>query len=159
MDTMFRLTMSPLELLVRGTVMYWFLLLIFRFVLRRDTGSAGVPDILFVVLLGDAAQNGMIGEGTTVADAGLLIAILTAWNYCLDWLGYHVALIGKLNDPPPLCLIRNGRILHRNLRREHITRDELDAALRGANVAHPSQVRAMYLEANGDFGILKRKKE
>jgi hypothetical protein len=29
---------SPLELMLRGTMMYWFLLLVFRFILRRDPG-------------------------------------------------------------------------------------------------------------------------
>lgn len=52
-------SMSPWEILVRGSLMYWFLFLIFRFVLRRNAGSAGITDILFVVLLGDAAQNAM----------------------------------------------------------------------------------------------------
>lgn len=157
MHDAFHFTMSPLELLVRGSVMYWFLLLIFRFLLRRDAGSAGMADILFVVLLGDAAQNGMIGDGTSIADAACLIAILTAWNYLLDWLGFHVPLVGRFNDPPAICLIRDGQVLHRNLRREHITRRELQAALREQGLESPREVRKMYLESNGSFGVIKAK--
>ena len=71
-------SMPPLEILVRGTIMYWCLFLLLRFLLRRDTGSAGISGILFVVLLGDAAQNAMIGNGHTVVDGGLLIATLAA---------------------------------------------------------------------------------
>jgi uncharacterized membrane protein YcaP (DUF421 family) len=63
----FAFTMPPLQLVLRGTLMFWFLFLIFRFILRRDVGSVGVSDFLFVVILGDAAQNAMIGEGTSVA--------------------------------------------------------------------------------------------
>ena len=58
----FSFTVSPLELMLRGTLMYWFLFIVFRFILRRDVGSLGISDFLFVVILGDAAQNGMIGE-------------------------------------------------------------------------------------------------
>ena len=64
-------SMSPLEILIRGTIMYWCLFLLLRFLLRRDTGSAGISGILFVVLLGDAAQNAMIGNGNTVADGAM----------------------------------------------------------------------------------------
>ena len=39
------------EIVLRGTILYWFLFVMLRFILHRDTGSAGVPDILFVVLL------------------------------------------------------------------------------------------------------------
>jgi uncharacterized membrane protein YcaP (DUF421 family) len=47
---------------LRGTVVYWFLLLVFRFVLRRDIGSMGVADLLFAVLVADASSNAMQGE-------------------------------------------------------------------------------------------------
>ncbi len=85
-------SMSPLEILIRGSLMYWFLFVIFRFVLRRNAGSAGITDILFVVLLGDAAQNAMIGNGQTVADGATLIATLVGWNYLLDYLGCRYTL-------------------------------------------------------------------
>ena len=42
----FGLTVSPLELVVRGTAMYLFLFLIFRVVVRRRIGAVGMADIL-----------------------------------------------------------------------------------------------------------------
>ena len=74
---LFTYSMSPLELVVRGSLVYWFLFAIFRFILRRDVGSMGVGDFLFVVLLGDAAQNGMIGDATSTSDAVVLILTLS----------------------------------------------------------------------------------
>jgi len=152
-----RLTMSPAELLVRGTLMYWFLFLVLRFVLRRDTGNAGISDILFVVLLGDAAQNGMIGEGETVGDAVLLIAVLVVWNYALDFLGYHVRFFEWLTDPPPICIIRDGRLLRRNMRREHLTDTEIEAKLRGEGIDDVRKVKRMFLESDGSFSVLRRR--
>lgn len=66
-------TVSPLELMLRGTLMYGFLFIVVRFVLRRDVGSLGISDFLFVVILGDAAQNGMIGRATSATDGMSLI--------------------------------------------------------------------------------------
>jgi len=148
-------SMSPLEIIARGTLMYWFLFLLLRFVLRRDTSSAGISGILFVVLLGDAAQNAMIGHGNTVADGAALICTLAAWNYLLDFLGYRFALIGKLTDPPPLLLVKHGRLVHRNLRREHITRDEVESELRIKGIEGLEGIKAMYLEGDGSFSVLK----
>ena len=152
------LTVSPLELLVRGTLMYWFLFLIFRFVLRRDMGSAGLSDILFIVLLGDAAQNGMIGEGVTVADCVTLIAVLVGWNYLLNYLAYHFRAVEWLTDPPPICLVRNGRKIRAALRREHLTDVEIESKLRAEGIEHLSDVKRMYLEPGGDFTVLRRRK-
>jgi len=149
-------SMSPWEILVRGSLMYWFLFVIFRFVLRRNAGSAGITDILFVVLLGDAAQNAMIGNGQTVADGAMLIATLVAWNYLLDYLGSRFELISRLTDAPPVLLVRHGRLQGRNMRRENITEKEIRAQLRMAQVERLDQVKTMYLEGDGSFSVLKK---
>jgi len=54
LSDLFAFHVSPVELIVRGTLMYWFLFLIFRFVLRRDAGAVGIADMLLVVLVADA---------------------------------------------------------------------------------------------------------
>ena len=147
-------SMSPLEILIRGTIMYWFLFLLLRFLLRRDTGSAGISGILFVVLLGDAAQNAMIGTGNTVADGAMLIATLAAWNYLLDWLGAHFPLASRLTDPPAILLVRDGNVIGRNMRREHITLDEVESQLRKKGLERLDQVKRMYLENDGGFSVI-----
>jgi uncharacterized membrane protein YcaP (DUF421 family) len=157
MSDFFHLTMPAQELLVRGTLMYWFLFLIFRFLLRRAAGSAAVPDLLFVVLLGDAAQNGMIGDGHSLADSALLIAVLASWNFALDWLGYRIPAVALLNDPPSLDLVRNGKLVERNLRRENITLEEVHEAMRDHGVESLAKVRRLVLEPNGDFSLIKKR--
>lgn len=150
-------TAPIVEIIVRGTVLYWFLFLVLRFVLRRDTGSAGISDILFIVLLGDAAQNGMIGQHDGVVDALTLIGTLVAWNYLLDYLAFRFAPFRWLIDPPPICLIRNGRLVRAAMRSEHLTNDEVLAKLRDAGIDRVSDARAMYLESDGSFSVLKRR--
>ncbi len=150
--------MSPVELVIRGTLIYWFVFLIFRFVLRRDTASAGISDILFVVLVADASQNGMIGEGTTVSDSLTVIGTLVFWNYLLDYLAYHLKAFSWLVDPPALLLVRNGRKIRRNMRREHLTDDEIESKLRSKGIADIAEVRRMLLEPDGTFSVIKRRK-
>ena len=62
LSELFGLSVSPLELVVRGTAMYWFLFVLFRVVLRRDTGSLAIADVLLLVIIADAAQNAMSGS-------------------------------------------------------------------------------------------------
>ncbi len=59
MRELFSFTMNPLELVARGTMMYLGLVLVLRFVLRRDVGSMSMADVLFIVLIADASQNAM----------------------------------------------------------------------------------------------------
>ncbi len=82
-----RLEQPIWEMVLRGSVIYWFLLLVFRFVLRRVAGSLGMADLLFVVLIADASSNAMQGEYKTIGDGLVLLATLIGWNFLLDWLG------------------------------------------------------------------------
>ena len=145
---------SPLELVLRGTLMYWFLLLIFRFVLRRDAGALSVADILFVVIIADASQNAMSGSYDTVGEGFILVGTLVFWNYALDWASYRWRLIRKLTDPAPVLLVKAGRMMMRNLRKEFLTREDLEAQLRQAGIEDVRRVRAAYLEGDGKLSVL-----
>jgi uncharacterized membrane protein YcaP (DUF421 family) len=151
---LFRFHVSPLELIVRGTLIYWFLFFLFRFVLRRDAGAIGVADILLVVLVADASQNGMSGSYETVAEGFVLVATLIGWNYFFDWAGYHFPAFRRFSEGPPVLLIDRGRIMARNLRKELVTREELDAQLRKRGVTDLTSVRAAYMESDGELSVL-----
>jgi len=145
---------TPLELVFRGSVMYWFLFLLFRFVLRRDMGSLGVADVLFIVIVADAAQNGMAGTYDTVAEGLVLVSTLAAWNYVLDWGSYRFEFVRRLTEPRPLPVIKRGRILRRNLRQEFLTPDDVWEQLREKGIDDISTVRLAYMEGDGNFSVI-----
>ncbi|WP_418119392.1 DUF421 domain-containing protein [Variovorax sp. 350MFTsu5.1] len=147
------------HMVVRGTVVYWFLLLVFRFVLRRDIGSMGVADLLFVVLVADASSNAMQGEYKSIDDGFVLLATLVAWNFALDWLSFHFEPVARFLEPRPEVLIRNGRLNRRALRREMIRTDELLGKLREQGVADFSEVRVARLESDGTLSVFKKEKK
>ncbi|MDT4864814.1 DUF421 domain-containing protein [Cupriavidus necator] len=151
------LTLSPLEIIVRGTLMYWVLFLLFRFVVRRDIGSLGIADLLLVVIVADAAQNGMAGNGESVADAVLLVVTLIAWNRLIDLLAYHSPAFQRFAEPRKVLLVRNGTKLRENMRRESITDEELEAKYRQEGLESIDEVKALYLEADGKVSVVKKK--
>lgn len=156
LSELFSLNTAPLELFVRGTAIYWALLLTFRFILRRDLGSLTVSDVLFIVIVADAAQNGLSGSYDTVGEALVLVATLAGWNYLLDYAGYRVAWVRRLLEPPPLLLVRDGKVIARNLRREFLTLDDLRSQLREAGIDSLDKVRAAYMESDGKFSVIER---
>ena len=99
---LFELSVHPGELILRGTLMYWFLFLLLRFVTRRDIGSVGVADILLLVLIADASQNGMAGGYTSVTDGFILVATIAGWNWLLDWAAFRFLSVRRLVESRPL---------------------------------------------------------
>jgi uncharacterized membrane protein YcaP (DUF421 family) len=152
----FGLSVSPWELIIRGTAMYLFLFLLFRVVIRRRIGAVGMADILILVIIADAAQNGMSGEYRSVTDGVILIGTIIGWNMLIDWLNYRVPALQHWLEAPPLLLIDNGRILYRHLRHEFVTEQELESKLREHGVDNVGDVAKAYMESDGKISVIKR---
>ena len=147
-------TGSLLELVVRGSLMYLLILAGFR-LFRRDAGSLSVSDLLVVVLIADAAQNGMAGEYKSLTEGAVIVATIFAWNYVLDWLAYRSRFVYWLLHPPSLLLIRNGQIQFRNLRSQLITKDDLLEQLREQGVESVARVKTCFLEGDGRMSVIR----
>jgi uncharacterized membrane protein YcaP (DUF421 family) len=156
-NELFSFSVPVLELVIRGTAIYWFLFFVFRFVIRRDVGAVGIADILILVMVADAAQNAMAGEYTSISDGIVLVSTLIAWNVLLDWLSYHHSAFRRFAHPSALCLVRDGRMLRRNMRKEWITDDELWTKLREEGVESLQQVKHVFMESDGEISVVKRK--
>ena len=144
-----------LEIILRGTVVYFFILIVFRF-LRRGAGAIGISDLLVVVLIADAAQNAMSADYTSVGDGLILVGTIVGWDYLLDWLGFRFSVIGKLLRPPAVLLVKDGRIQKRNLRHEMISQDELLGELREQGVDEIQDVKECYMESDGHISVVKK---
>ncbi|WP_458232790.1 DUF421 domain-containing protein [Roseateles sp. P5_E8] len=150
-----RFDVSPLELLLRGSAMYWFLFLLFRFVLRRDTGSIAIADILLLVLIADASQNAMAGGYTTLAEGAVLVATLAGWNWLLDWASYRFKAVRRFVEPPPVVLVRHGHLMRRAMRSELVTVPELMASLRAHGVDKLAEVKIARMEPDGGISVIR----
>ena len=145
---------SVIELAVRASIMYLLILTGFR-VFRRDAGSLSVSDLLVVVLIADAAQNGMAGEYQSITEGVVIVATIFAWNFGLDWLAYRSRVAYWLLHPPPLVLIKSGQIHWRNLRSQFMTREDLFQQLREQGVDDVRRVKQCYLESDGRMSVIR----
>ena len=118
-------THSVLEMFVRGSIMYLVIFALLRFVLKRQTGGLTTPDILLLVLLADAAQNGMANEYRSVPEGIVVVCTIIFWNLAIDWLTFHFPTMERLLRPAPLLLIKDGQVLRKHMRQELITMGEL----------------------------------
>jgi uncharacterized membrane protein YcaP (DUF421 family) len=154
---LFTLSAPLLELVVRGTVMYWFLFLVFRVFARRDNGSLAIADIVVLVVIASAARNGLAGDYYTVLDGMVTIGTIVGWNVVVDWAAFHSRTLERWLEPPKLLLVRNGRIQHRNLRREFMTEEQLKSKLREHGIERTADVRRAWLESSGSVTVIKRR--
>lgn len=154
-DSIFVPTLPVAEIVLRGTMVYLGLFFMLR-VLRREAGDIGISDLLVVVLIADASQNAMASEYQSITEGLILVATIAFWDYFLDWLGYRFAAVERLLRPAPLLLIKNGRMLKQNMKRELIREEELMGQLREQGISELQGVKRCYLEGDGHVSVIKR---
>jgi uncharacterized membrane protein YcaP (DUF421 family) len=153
---LFALRTPLVEILARGTVTYLALFAMLRFLLKRESGTTGVTDLLVIVLIADAAQNAMAGQYTTITDGVLLVAVIIGWSFLLDFIAYYVPAAARIIRPRPLLLVRDGQIIERNMRRELVTEAELRSLLREQGIDNLTRVREARMEPDGQISVITR---
>lgn len=152
-------THSILEMIVRGTCGYLALFLILRFIMKRQSSTIGIADILVIVVIADAAQNSFAKEYTSLTEGIVLVLTIVFWDTVLNWLSYRFRIFERLLASEPLPLIVRGKLHRRNMRREFITEDELRSHLRQEGLRDFHEVEMACLEANGEISVVKRDRD
>ncbi|MBF2029965.1 MAG: DUF421 domain-containing protein [Oscillatoriales cyanobacterium C42_A2020_001] len=142
------------EIIVRGTIMYFVLFILLRIVQKRQAGAIGITDLLVIVLLADAAQNGIAGGYESVTEAVVLVGTIIFWNHSFNWLGYRFPQFQRFIYPPSIPLIKNGKMLRQNMKRELITKDELMSQLRQQGISDMSEVQEAHIESDGNISVI-----
>ncbi len=135
--------------------MYLSLFLILRFLMLRQSSTIGIADILVIVVIADAAQNGFAKEYKSITEGIILVLTIVFWDVFLNWLSYRFKIFERLLAPAPIALIDNGRMNRRNMRKEFITEDELRSQMRQQGVSDFAEIKRACLEANGEISVVK----
>jgi len=138
-----------LEIFLRGTIIYLFLFFTLRLVMKRESAGVGISDVLVIVLIADAVQNGMAGEYTTVPDALMLAITIIGWDYVLSYLAFHVDSLRPIIRPERLLLIRAGKVLSESARKELLTLQEIQGQLHQQGIHRIEDVAEAWVESDG----------
>lgn len=153
-ETIFIPSKPVIEIILRGSIMYLGLFIMLRVVLKREAGSVGITDLLVLVLIADAAQNALADDYRSIPEGLILVGTIIFWSYILNWLGYRYPMLQRFVHPPPLVLVKDGKLIHRNMRKEFITQDELEGQLRLQGFEDFSQVKMACMEGDGRISIV-----
>jgi uncharacterized membrane protein YcaP (DUF421 family) len=146
---LFDLQLSVGDKILRALLIYVFLVAALRLVGKRELGQANTLDLVVLLLVANAVQNGIIGNDNTVTGAVIGAATLFAVNEVFTRAAYGSSLVSRLLEGNPTTLIRDGKPVPKVLRREGISLPELRAVARRQGFADLGEVHTAILETNG----------
>lgn len=139
---------------LRGTIVYLTLFALLRFVPNRMSGVVSTTDLLMIVLIANAAQNALTDDYKSITDGIGVVGTIVFWSFSLNWLGHRFPRFQRLLRPQPLPLVKGGQLLRHNMRRELITEDELMTQIREQGIADLADVKAAFMEADGQISVI-----
>jgi uncharacterized membrane protein YcaP (DUF421 family) len=153
---MWNLSLPWWEFVLRGVIVYIFLLIILRITGKRQTGQLAPFDLVLLLVLSNAVQNAMNGGDNTVLGGIISATTLIALHYAVAFMTYKSKKLEAWIEGTPRILIHDGVLNDDVMRSELLTRHELAAALRAAGCAEIEHVRVAILENNGQITISLR---
>ena len=150
------LDVSALEKVVRAILVYGFLVIAIRVVGRRELGQTNTLDLVVLLLIANAVQNGIIGNDISVTGAFLGAAALMIVNEAVNRTAYFLPWTEGVLEGDPTYLVRNGKPDTNELFRSAISLPELRAIARRQGFTGLDEVRTAILETNGAVSMFSK---
>ena len=145
-----------MDLVIRATVGFFFVLFITRVVGRRELSSLEPFDLILLVMLGDLVQQGITQNDFSVTGMMLVGGTVALLTVLVSYTSFKFPLMRPLLEGEPVIVVQDGEPLMRNLGRNRITLEELAAAARLQGIAQIADVRWAVLETSGNISFIEK---
>src|SRR3954452_6538040 len=143
-----------MDLVLRAAVVFVFVFLITRVVGRRELSSLEPFDLILLIVVGDLVQQGVTQSDYSVTGALTMIATFAALTVLTGYMSFRFRRLRQVLDGEPIVVVLDGTVLEGNLKRERMTREELDIAARGEGHASVEDLRLAVLETGGQISCI-----
>lgn len=144
------------EFVLRGAVVYIFLLVLLRLTGKRQIGQLATFDLVLLLVLSNAVQNSMIGGDSSLVGGLVSAFTLVGLNFLVGLATSRSKRIEAFIEGRPEVLVHNGRLYPDVLMHAQLTRHELEIAMRAAGCDSIEDVHVAILENNGLISVLPK---
>jgi uncharacterized membrane protein YcaP (DUF421 family) len=145
-----------MDIVLRAAVLFFFLLVLMRVIGRRELSSLQPFDLILIIVLGDAVQQGLTQDDYSLTGALLAVGTIAALQVGVSWIGFRFPSARPLLEGTPIIVVQDGQVIERNLNRERLDIDEIAEAARLQGIAHLAEVKWAVLETTGNISFIKK---
>jgi uncharacterized membrane protein YcaP (DUF421 family) len=144
-----------MESVLRGLVVYFFLLLIFRIAGKRTLSENTNFDLVLLLIISETTQQAMVDNDHSITNGFLLILTLIGANVGLSLLKQRFPALERWLEGTPLVIIEDGKVLRDRMDKTRVDEaDILEAARALRGLERLEQIKYAVVERNGDITIV-----
>jgi uncharacterized membrane protein YcaP (DUF421 family) len=144
-----------MDLVLRAIVVFVFLLVLTRVIGKRELSSLQPFDLILLIVLGDAVQQGLTQDDYSLTGVVLVVGTIAVLQVFVSWLTYRFPRVRPVLEGEPIIIVQDGKPIERNLKRERLTIAEIAEEARKQSIAHLDEVRFAILENDGQISFIK----
>jgi uncharacterized membrane protein YcaP (DUF421 family) len=145
-----------MDLVIRAAAVFFFVFLVTRISGRRELGSMEPFDLILLVVLGDLVQQGITQSDNSVTGTLIVISTIALLSVLVSWLSFRSVRVRLIAGGEPIVLVKDGEVIERNLRRERLTRADVEEEARQQQVMLIGNIRWAILERNGSISVIPK---
>ena len=145
-----------MDIAIRAVVLYVFVVFVMRMIGRRELSTITPFDLVLLIVLGDAIQQGLTQDDYSVTGAVIAVSTLAVMQVITSYVSYRFRPFRKVLKGEPIILVENGKLLSQNLRRERMTADDVAEEMRTQQIPTFDQVQWAILESNGTISFIEK---
>jgi uncharacterized membrane protein YcaP (DUF421 family) len=147
-----------MDIALRGVVIFWFLVFVTRVMGRRELSSLSAFDLILLVVLGDAIQQGLTQDDYSVTGAIIAVSTIAALQVGTSYVSFRSKRARKVLEGLPLVLVEDGKLIEANLKRERLDPEEVAGEMRLQQIGSFDDVAWAILETNGSISFIEKKR-
>jgi uncharacterized membrane protein YcaP (DUF421 family) len=145
-----------MDLTIRAVVLFFFVFLVTRIIGRRELSSLEPFDLILLIVIGDAIQQGLTQGDYSVTGAFIVVGTFAILQVLVSYVSYRFPRLRPVFDGEPIVIVQDGKAIERNLKRERITVAEVMIAARQQQVASLDDIAWGVLETSGKISIIPK---
>jgi uncharacterized membrane protein YcaP (DUF421 family) len=145
-----------MDIALRAVFLYAFVVFLMRVIGRRELSSLSAIDLVMLIVLGDAIQQGLTQDDYSVTGAVIAISTIAALQVGSSYLTFKSRRARRVLEGEPIVIIQDGKLIDANLKRDRLTEDDVAEEMRAQQIASFEDVEWGILEGNGTMSFIPK---
>jgi uncharacterized membrane protein YcaP (DUF421 family) len=145
-----------MDIVIRAAFAFGFVLLLTRVVGRKELSSLEPVDLILLIVIGDLIQQGVTQSDYSVTGLVLAVTTIGVLQAGTSWATFRFPRFRRVMDGEPIVVIQDGKVFEENLRREHVTVEDVAEEMRTNGIAHFEDVAWGVMETSGKITFVKK---
>lgn len=144
-----------MNLVIRGVVIYFFILIIFRFSGKKTLSEATTFDFVLLLIISEVTQAAMIGNDYSITASIVLITTLVSIDFLVNQIKLRSKKISKVVEGLPLIVVEKGKPLKERMRLAKVEEEDvLQSARKSFGITNLHDIDYAVLETDGTISII-----